>query len=335
MQALIRCALGAVALTFALFLGCAAGADPVSDAFPAQPDVLMGEYVGRWSAEEDVDPDIAARVIPLGGGKYRVVLTAKLDMRCPPKLDVEATATNGRLTIDAEGIRGECDGATFTGGRNPGKKTFTMQKVQRTSPTAGKPAPEGAIVLFDGTSLDAWHPAEGWEITPDGALMVGPKGKYIVSKQAFKDCDLHIEFRLSYMPEARGQGRSNSGVFLQDTYEVQVLDSFGLPSYYDDCGALYKVAAPMVNACYPPGAWQTYDISYRAARFAPDGTVAEYPRMTVRHNGVLIHNDQEMPYLTNWKEKERLLPPPTDPGPIKMQCHGNYVQFRNIWVTPK
>jgi len=135
------------------------------------------------------------------------------------------------------------------------------------------------------------------------------------------------------MPSARGQQRGNSGVFFQSTYEVQILDSYGLEGYYNECGALYKVAAPKVNACAPPLQWQTYDIIYRAPRHDANGKLVEFPRMTVRHNGVLIHNDQEMPWRTDWKEEGRLKPAPTEPGNIKMQAHGNYVQFRNIWAV--
>ena len=166
-------------------------------------------------------------------------------------------------------------------------------------------------------------------------MMVTPKAKYIQSKQSFSDIDMHIEFRNSFMPKSRGQQRSNSGVFLQDAYEVQVLDSYGLEGYYDECGALYKVAAPMVNACSPPLQWQTYDIEYRAPRFDGAGNLKENARITVRHNGKLIHNDQELWWITAWTEEERLGPAPRQPGHIQLQSHGNYVQFRNIWVVDR
>ncbi len=122
-------------------------------------------------------------------------------------------------------------------------------------------------------------------------------------------------------------------MFLQDTYEVQILDSFGLEGYCNECGALYKVAAPMVNACRPPLDWQAYDIEYRAPRFDGAGNLSANPVMTVRHNGVLIHNAQEMPWLTGWKEKDRLKPPPGEALPIRLQSHHNYMQFRNIWLV--
>lgn len=112
-----------------------------------------------------------------------------------------------------------------------------------------------------------------------------------------------------------------------------MLDSFGLEGYYNECGGLYKVAAPLVNACLPPLEWQTYDITYRAPRYDDAGKLVENPRITVYQNGVLIQKDTEIPWITAWKEVERLAPPPKDAGPIKLQGHGNYVQYRNIWVV--
>lgn len=328
-----------VVALFAVILPLAAcrpgHAASVEDVFPAEPDPLMGNYVGRWSAEEDVDPDVCAQVIPLGRNRYHVVIAAKLNFRCPPKAEADVEAKDGKILFNANGIKGACDGKTFNGGRTTGNKTFTMNKVELKSPTEGKAPPPGAVVLFDGNGFGALTDTLGWKVTDDGILLATPLSGYIRSKENYGDCQLHVEFRLSYMPIARGQARSNSGVFLNDVYEVQVLDSFGLPGYYDECGALYKVAAPMVNACYPPLAWQTYDITYRAARYDADGKLLEYPRMTVYHNGILIHKDQEIPQQTSWKEVDRLAPPPNGPGPFKLQGHGNYVQYRNIWIVPE
>lgn len=305
----------------------------VEEQFPAAPDPFLGDWVGRWSAEEDIDPDIAAQVFPLGRDRYQINIVPKLDMRCPPLLVLEVEKTGDTLAFKDGGYFGEFRGDTCTGGRRAGGATFEMKKVTRLSPTLGEKAPEGAVVLFDGANLDQWQPAEGWEILPDGALMVTPDGKDLKTKAAFADARLHIEFRTPLLPSARGQQRGNSGVFLQDAYEVQILDSYGLDGFYNECGALYKVSAPHVNACAPPVQWQTFDITYRAPRYDAEGKLVEYPRMTVYHNGVLIHNDQEMRWRTDWKEKDRLQPPPTEPGPIRLQAHHNYVQFRNIWIV--
>ena len=301
--------------------------------FPPQSDPLTGDYVGRWLSGETVDPDLCAQVIALGDNKYRVVLTAKLDMRSPPKGVFEVEAAGGALTFQGAGLRGEVRGDVIKGGRGETAR-FELKKEFRPSPTLGLEPPKGATMLFNGSGLDAWETSKGWEVL-DGAMMVTPKGDYIQSKQTFGDLGMHIEFRNSFMPKARGQQRSNSGVFLQDLYEVQVLDSYGLEGYYDECGALYKVAAPMVNACAPPLQWQTYDIEYRAPRYDSAGNLKANARITVQHNGKLIHNDQELWWITAWTEEERLGPPPVKPGHIRIQSHGNYVQFRNIWVVDK
>src|SRR6516225_5825334 len=153
------------------------------------------------------------------------------------------------------------------------------------------PPPEGAIVLFDGKNLDNWVKTDGktpptWQIHDDGIVQV--KGGNIITKQKF-DCHfkLHVEFRVPYMPKAKGQARGNSGVYVQGRYEVQVLDSYGLESKKDDCGAIYEVAAPKVNACKAPTVWQSYDIAFHSPKCV-DGKKTELPRMTVIQNGVKI-----------------------------------------------
>jgi len=245
---------------------------------------------------------------------------------------VEAEKAGDTVSFNASGHYGTIEGNSFTGGRRAGRATFEMKKAAHTAPNVGKTPPDGAIVLFDGSGFDQWQDAQGWELVEGGVAMVTPTGGDLLSKRQFKDAQLHMEFRTPFMPRSSGQQRGNSGVFLQDTYEVQILDSFGLAGYYNECGALYKVSAPRVNACAPPLEWQAYDITYRAPRFGSDGKVTEHPRMTVYHNGILIQKDQEMAWITGWKEKDRLAPPPTEPGSIRLQAHHNFVQFRNIWI---
>lgn len=304
----------------------------LEDVYPDDTDPLMGNYEGRWSEEEDVDPEAAAQVIPLGRDRYRVIVLSKLDMRCPPKLDIEVRSKNNRIEFDEHGFHGKIADGVFTGGTGR-MKTFRMEKVTRPIPTLGAKPPEGAVVLFDGTGFDAWTGAGGWKLLDGGVALLTPDGDNLKSKQKFKDARLHIEFRLPFLPRMRGQQRGNSGVFLQDTYEVQILDSYGLEGFCNECGALYKVAAPKVNACRPPLQWQTYDIEYHAPRYDDSGKLTANPVMTVRHNGVLVHHQQEMPWITGWKEKDRLKPPPSEPLPIRLQSHHNYMQFRNIWLV--
>lgn len=322
------------AIVFCLGIGFAArAARNMDDCYPEKADPLVGNWKGRWSAGETVDPDIAAQVFALGGNKYHVRLVSKLFMRCPPLAMFEAEASDGRIAFNEAGIKGEITADSFTGARGRGKVSFEMEKVSHEPPTLGMTPPDNAIVLFDGTNLDQWQEPKGWELLDGGIMMVTPKGEMLKSKQTFKSVQLHVEFRLPSMPGSRGQARGNSGVFVQDVYEVQVLDSFGLEGYYDECGALYKVSAPRVNACLPPLEWQTYDITYHAPKYTENGELTALPRMTVLHNGIVIQNDREMPQITAWKEMERLAPPPRGPGHITLQAHGNYVQFRNVFLT--
>jgi hypothetical protein len=302
--------------------------------FPDEVDPFMGDYVGRWSEEEKVDPAINAEVFPLGKDLYQIRIVAMLNRRASPKLITEAKAEGGRIAFEDGGYRGVIENGIFTGGKTKGKATFEMKHVVRESPTLGKESPAGAVVLFDGGNFDAWQNTEDWVVVDD-ILMVTPKGKVLETKQTFGDVDLHIEFRTPLMASSRGQGRGNCGVQLHGAYEIQVLDSYGLEGYYNECGALYKLSAPRVNACAPPLQWQTYDIKYTAPRYNDDGELKSLGRMTVYHNGILIQDDVELEWRTEWTEKERLKPPPSEPGRIKLLAHSNYVQFRNIWLVEK
>ncbi len=193
--------------------------------------------------------------------------------------------------------------------------------------------PADAIVLFDGKDLSQWvrcgsdEPA-AWKIE-NGYTQAG--GGDICSKKLLKDCQLHVEFWLPLMADARGQGRANSGVFLQGwNYEVQILDSYGLKSGGGDCGAIYGIAAPTVNACRPPEQWQSFDIFFRAARFDETGKKTANARMSVMQNGVWIHDDVDLAHPT----PSASMADPQDPGPVRLQDHGCPVRFRNIWVRP-
>ena len=145
--------------------------------------------------------------------------------------------------------------------------------------------------------------------------------------QTYTDFQLHAEFRLPFKPEARGQARGNSGFYLQSRYEVQVLDSFGLEGVENECGALYKTRRPDFNMCYPPLSWQTYDLDLTSPRFDAQGNKLADMRITVWQNGVMIHNNVEIPNKTGGGAQEGPTPLPT-----KLQDHGNPVVYRNIWL---
>ena len=166
-----------------------------------------------------------------------------------------------------------------------------------------------------------------WKLLPDGAMEVTQGG--IVSKQRFTDIQLHVEFRTPFMPDARGQSRGNSGVYLQGRYEVQVLDSYGLKGEWNECGGIYQIAVPRVNMAAPPLQWQTYDITYHAPRFNANGAKTKDATITVLHNGVTIHENVAIPEPT----AAHIGGDVGEPGGIHLQDHGNPVQFRNIWAV--
>ncbi len=247
----------------------------------------------------------------------------------------EGNVSSKTLKWEGEVAGDELKG-TVTGGKTG---RFSLRKIPFTpSPTLGAKAPSGTLILFDGTHLKAWESKQApaapiqWKVTEAGAVEVvslrdGKKSKQdLRTKETLGDYRLHLEFKLADKPEATGQGRSNSGIIHLGVYETQILDSFGLYGRDNECGAIYKFREPDRNAGYPAGLWQTYDIEVKAPRFAAGGNKTTDARMTVRLNGILIHNDVVVPNPTaGGKEAAR--------GPIVLQDHGNPVQFRNIWVV--
>ena len=191
--------------------------------------------------------------------------------------------------------------------------------------------PPGAVVLFSGSDLSHWQTRRGqpaaWPVA-DGA-MAASRGD-IISQEKFTDFQLHVEFNVPLMPDAQGQARGNSGVYLQGLYEIQVLDSYGLQPGKGDCGAIYGQAPPMVNACRPPEQWQSYDILFHAPRFDAAGTLIEKPRVTVLQNGIWIQDNVSIDGRTT----ASLDADPHQSGPILLQDHGNRVRYRNIWIRP-
>jgi hypothetical protein len=316
-------------------IACGHGGPAFTDPAKAGPDFqVQGEYEGELNLDGGTKK-VGVQVIALGKHEFSATMFhgglpgdgwSRGDKKSEGKGKTEGDVT----IISSDKGKGTIKGDKLTCSNAAGESMGELKKIERKSPTIGAPAPAGAIVLFDGKSADAWH---NGKIVEGDLLWNG-----VTSKQEFTDFSLHVEFRLPFMPEARGQGRGNSGVYLQNRYEMQVLDSFGLEGKYDDCGGLYTIAEEKVNMCFPPLSWQTYDADFTAARFDADGKKTSNARVTLKHNGVLVQDNLELPHATPGQiGNERITKGQTVmKGPIYLQDHGgDPVVFRNIWVVEK
>jgi len=336
-----------------LLLSLCAGSQPSDAVVEAKKtmeraDPFMGDWQGGWELDNEADSgSLVAQVIALGKGQYRAVLLNEFDTRREPvavldgRRDGVAVNFAGQTVLGDSGTELEIQAAIKDGefsGSFKGDEfgSFGMSKVVRLSPTLEAKPPDGAIVLFNGKDFNQWkHPnkEEGedkvkWELD-DGAMKVKPRTGSIITRKKFADVKLHIEFRTPFMPEKRGQGRGNSGVYLQGRYEVQLLDSYGLERLDNESGGIYKVGRPLVNMCAPPTQWQTYDITFRAPRFDSAGNSISKPTLTVIHNGVKVHDKTEVSGSTTASLGGKA----SEPGGIYLQDHGNPVEFRNIWLV--
>jgi hypothetical protein len=279
-------------------------------------------------------------VIAEGDDNYRAVLHLVDDNSPEKSMPLQRIELTGKLENNAVNFSGKAGDVDWVGVLRDGKltlnpvndtaKQIVMHRTVRRSPTEGaRPAPNAVVLLPFVPASPANHDQltnTNWTVIEDGSIMV--RNGETKSKQEFGDMQLHIEWMTPYMPKARGQGRGNSGVYLQNRYEVQVLDSFGLDPQDNDAGGIYKVAKPRVNASFPPGQWQTYDIMFRAPRLNEDGSVRQPAMVTVVHNGETIHENQIVPGPTGGGDSGIVAK-----APIKLQDHGNPVRFRNIWVV--
>jgi len=221
----------------------------------------------------------------------------------------------------------------------PGMTEIWEPEVKIVQPgTTNSDAPSDAIVLFNGTDVSAeWSDMKGnpskW-IVKDGELISVRGAGYIKSKRTFTNFQLHIEWKTPSDVSGESQGRGNSGVFLQELYEVQVLDSYNNRTYRNgQAGSMYKQYPPLVNVCKKPGEWQTYDIIYTAPTFGNDSTVyVTPPRVTVIHNGVVIQNNAVLRGPTEYIGIPEYFIRKHGPGSIALQDHGNPVAYRNIWI---
>ncbi len=319
---------------FAVLLGLASlarAADPKAVAFtdPAKAGIeyeLQGEYRGEIEGDDGTQT-IGVQVIALGNGKFRGVgyfggLPGDGWLRGDEKHSSEGQLEGGAVRFSVDDADVEVKDGKLTI-RVAGQTLGEFDKVTRKSPTLGAKPPAGAVVLFDGSSVESF---ENGKLVEEKHLAA----TNVSSKKKLGDHAMHIEFRTPFMPTSSGQGRGNSGVYIQGRYEMQVLDSFGLEGENNECGGIYSIAQPAVNMCFPPLSWQTYDFDFTAARYDDAGKKTKNARVTVKHNGVVIHDDLELTHGTPGYH-------PEGPGPdaLFLQNHGNPVVFRNIWVVEK
>jgi hypothetical protein len=325
--------------------------DPADETLPADFKT-QGEYVGGQAGEK-----LGAQVIALGkghfqavvypgglpgagwDGKHKSLLDGKLEgdkaafapakgkRRYKAQKPEVFSATSKFPPQGQKDYHGTISGETFTL-EGEGGKTVVLKKTLRKSPTLGALPPVGALVLFDGKNTAHWTGGRldkktGW---------LNTDGHDIHSKKKFSNYTVHLEFMEPYRPDARDQGRGNSGFYQVNRYEVQILDSFGLDGMDNECGGVYTRVRPKLNMCLPPLTWQTYDIDFTNAALDPETKKkVKDARVTVRLNGVLIHENADIKGNTEDHNNKN----EGTPGPLRLQGHGNPLQFRNIWVVEK
>jgi hypothetical protein len=307
---------------------------------------LQGEFAGD---------KLGAQVIALGGGAFQAVLypgglpgdgwdgksRIVLDGRLEGEKSVfkpgegqkkylaqkpeEFSATRKFPPEGQKPWSGEGSAASLKVKTDDGK-SLELARASRKSPSMGAKPSEGAVVLFDGTNTEEW---KGGRLDKATGFL-NTDGSDITTKRKFMNYTMHVEFMLAYRPDARGQGRGNSGFYQVDHYEMQILDSFGLDGLNNECGGIYTKAAPKVNMCLPPLVWQTYDVEFTNA-VSTDGKKTKNAVISAKHNGVVIHENQEITGPTGGHRND----PEGTPGPIKLQGHGNPTQFRNVWIVEK
>jgi hypothetical protein len=290
---------------------------------PAKPNPVVGDWQG--------DRGSVAQVIAVSPSEFNAVLLTGFEVEGKPVAALRGTSEGGAVGFSGDGWTGTLQGDRFT--LTNSDQHLELRHINRKPPTLGAKPPAGAVVLFDGKNLDAWAKKSGkewlledgpakWKLVEGGAMEVVPETDCIITHQKFGDCKVHVEFRTLGHP-------SNSGVFLQDRYEVNINETYGhfdgtANGGLDNCSE----AKPRIRPCLPALEWQTFDIDFKAPRFDAAGKKNASARATVLFNGVKIYDNQELdpPHGA----ASRLGEAPA--GPLMLQEHGMPVQFRNIWV---
>lgn len=288
---------------------------------PMQGEPIIAKVVGTSNSTYD-------GIFFLGEDKTRVVITAD-GFRNGLSVfagDVDLKHPGGWFNMMATSQKGVMEGTI----RNPIEThVFRLERVIQLPPTLGMEPPEGAVVLLDGTEATRaanWYSTSRWITEDSGAMRI--TGGSTWTKDEFGSGRIHVEFMTPYMPNERGQARGNAGVYVQGRYEIQVLDSFADEPADNRCGGIYQQAVPVVNACLPPGEWQTYDITFTAPEFDGMGNKTKNATLTVVHNGIVIHDNLELTKNTPGGLGNNEV----SMGPLLIQDHSDVVRFRNIWI---
>ncbi len=283
----------------------------------------MGEFAGTLRFGSTAAPRAyGLQNIALGQGKYKAVL---LRGGLPgngwdgsPRVELQGAREGDVVTLEGNNVEVQIRAHVAEVSHAEAGPVGSLTKVRRRSVFEGLPPPAYSIVLFDGADTRAFQNPR----VVGGLLQAGTE-----LLPTYRNFQLHVEFLVPYMPESNSQARGNSGIYLQSRYELQILDTFGLEGKANECGGLYRQRAPDVNMAFPPLSWQTYDITFHSPIFDACGQKVCNARLTVLHNGITIHQNVEILTKTGAGKPEgpELLP-------IKLQDHGNPVQFRNLWL---
>lgn len=296
---------------------------------------LMGDWVGRFHGPLKgylkKHPQLSAQLIPVRGGThYRVVMLPRLYTQSRPYLSKDVGMVAGKVSLETAHIKVVFEGDQASGqiDRNGEAMPFTLEKVPFKPKSVGKEPPSDAVILFDGTDFSHWNHRDGravtWDLINDSMQVVtqhnalnkvNKLGGDIFTKDRFGSLYLHVEFRYPVEPDAAGQSRGNSGLFVDPIGEIQILNNYAGMNYWDECGAFYKKNPAKLNAVGPPLAWQSYDVEIELVG-------EKRALITVYLNGRLIHNKTEMPC-----NETTVM--------IGLQDHTNKLQFRNVWLVEK
>jgi len=326
---LIPCTLFALFACHGLIASAADGNRGTVFTEPPKNDLnyaLQGEFVGPITVGENKYEPLGLQLRNVGGDNFEAVSfmggLPGQESHKPKPIKMLGRRSGEFLVLSGGpwGIFVDKEGCQIIDRK--GERLGRLERIHRTSPTLGAKRPPEAIVLFDGSGTDQFAKAQ---MTDDGLLMQGAN-----IKPMLQDFNLHVEFRLPYMPQAEGQGRGNSGIYLMSRYECQILDSFAQDIVFNGCGALYRFKSPDLNMCLPPLVWQTYDIQFTAPRWASDGSKIRNAHVTSWINGVKVQDNVEVPGPTGAGKPEEPTLLPT-----LLQDHSDPVRFRNVWVIDR